>query len=52
VQKVTLAEARYPGWLERLLTHPVNSLDGYAEMSRLLTEEKSAIKGFVEISDL
>ncbi len=52
VQDVALAEARYPGWLGRLLTHPVRGLDGYAEMMRLLTEEESAIKVFIEVNDL
>jgi hypothetical protein len=46
-----LAEAQYPGWLERLLTHPVRGLENYAEMMRLLTEEKSAIKVFVEVGE-
>jgi threonine dehydrogenase-like Zn-dependent dehydrogenase len=50
VQDMALAEAQYPGWLERLLTHPVQGLDNYAEMIRLLTEEKSAIKVFVEVN--
>ena len=51
VQDVALAEAQYPGWLERLLTHPVRGLENYAEMMRLLTEEKSAIKVFVEVGE-
>ncbi|CAN5213692.1 glucose 1-dehydrogenase [soil metagenome] len=51
VQDVALAEAQYPGWLERLLTHPVRGLESYAEMMRLLTEEKSAIKVFVEVGE-
>jgi threonine dehydrogenase-like Zn-dependent dehydrogenase len=50
VQDMALAEAQYPGWLERLLTHPVQGLDNYTEMIRLLTEEKSAIKVFVEVN--
>jgi hypothetical protein len=37
--------------LERLLTHPVRGLGGYAEMIRLLTEEKGAVKVFVEVKD-
>jgi threonine dehydrogenase-like Zn-dependent dehydrogenase len=49
VKDMALAEAQYPGWLERLLTHPVRSLDNYEEMMRLLREEKDAIKVFVEI---
>jgi glucose 1-dehydrogenase len=47
---MALAAAQYPGWLERLLTHPVYGLDNHAEMIRLLTEEKSAIKVFVEVN--
>src|SRR5919199_462079 len=50
VQDMALAEAQYPGWLERLLTHPVQGLDNYEEMIRLLTEEKSAIKVFVLVN--
>src|ERR671928_1942355 len=50
VQDMALAVAQYPGWLERLLTHPVYGLDNYAEMIRLLTEEKTAIKVFVEVN--
>lgn len=50
VRDMALAAAQYPGWLERLLTHPVYGLDNYAEMIRLLTEEKGAIKIFVEVN--
>ncbi len=46
---MALAEAQYPGWLKDLLTHPVRGLDNYKEMMRLLTEEKEAIKVFVEV---
>jgi threonine dehydrogenase-like Zn-dependent dehydrogenase len=49
VQDMALAEAQYPGWLKDLLTHPVRGLDNYEEMMRLLTEEKEAIKVFVEV---
>jgi hypothetical protein len=51
VQDMALAEAKYPGWLGRLLTHPVEGLDNYGEMIRLLAEEKAAIKVFVEVKD-
>lgn len=50
VRDMALAAAQYPRWLERLLTHPVYGLDNYAEMIRLLTEEKGAIKIFVEVN--
>src|SRR5215217_6691556 len=49
VQDMVLAEAYYPGWLERLLTHPVNGLDNYEEMIHLLTEE-NAVKAFVKVN--
>jgi threonine dehydrogenase-like Zn-dependent dehydrogenase len=51
VYDMALAETQYPGWLARLLTHPVRGLENYAEMIRLLTEEKNAIKVFVEVAD-
>ncbi len=50
VRDMALAEARYPGWLGRLLTHRVQGLDNYEEMIRLLTEEKDAVKVFVEVA--
>ena len=50
VQSMAFAEASYPGWLKRLLTHPVRGLENYTEMMRLLTEDKSVIKVFAEIS--
>ncbi len=49
VQDMALAEALYPGWLKRLLTHPVQGLENYREMIRLLTEVKGAIKVFVQV---
>ncbi len=42
--------AEYPGWLDRLLTHPVDGLENYAEMMRLLTEGKDVIKVFVDVA--
>jgi threonine dehydrogenase-like Zn-dependent dehydrogenase len=50
VQDMALAEAHYPSWFARLLTHPVIGLDNYEEMIRLLTEEKNAVKVFVEVN--
>jgi hypothetical protein len=51
VQDMALAEEMYPGWLKRFLTHPVHGLDNYAEMMRLLMEEKNAIKVYVEVAE-
>ncbi len=44
------AELQYPGWLSKLLTHPVEGLKNYQKMIQLLTEEKSAIKVFVNVA--
>lgn len=50
VQDMALAAVQYPGWLKQLLTHPVHGLDQFAEMIRLLVEEKNAIKVYVEVA--
>lgn len=50
VYDLARAELEFPGWLSKLLTHPVDGLDNYEEMMRLLTEEKGAIKVFVNVS--
>jgi len=44
------AQAFYPGWLDRLLTTPVRGLENYEEMLRHLTEDKEAIKVYVEVA--
>jgi threonine dehydrogenase-like Zn-dependent dehydrogenase len=44
------AYAFYPGWLEKLLTHPVEGLDNYEQMLRELTEARDAIKVFVQVA--
>jgi threonine dehydrogenase-like Zn-dependent dehydrogenase len=44
------ANAFYPGWLDKLLTTPVPGLESYEQMLRELTENKDAIKVFVEVS--
>jgi threonine dehydrogenase-like Zn-dependent dehydrogenase len=44
------AELEFPGWLSKLLTHPVEGLERYEEMMRLLTTAKDAIKVFVNVS--
>lgn len=46
------SSAQFPGWLTKLLTHPVKGLDRYEEMMRLLTEARDAIKVYVEVAEL
>ncbi len=45
------AEAAYPGWLSKLLTHPVKGIENYQELIRILFEEKEAIKAYLMISE-
>lgn len=44
------AESEYPGWLKRLLTHPVKGLENYQQLFDQLTNAKGAIKVFCEIA--
>ncbi len=46
------AEMAYPGWLGRLLTHPIKGLENYQELMRTLTEAKDAIKVYCEVAPL
>ena len=52
VRDMAHAEAEYPGWLERLLTHPVRGLENYSELLEKLTSAKGAIKVFCEVAPL
>ncbi len=50
VDDLIKAQALFPGWLDQLLTTPIEGLDGYEEMIRALTEDRDAIKVFVEVA--
>jgi len=52
VRDMAQGEAEYPGWLGRLLTHPVKGLESYRELFETLTTAKGAIKVFCEVSGL
>jgi glucose 1-dehydrogenase len=52
VRDMAQAEAQYPGWLARLLTHPVKGLENYAELFDKLTTAKGAIKVFCGVAAL
>lgn len=51
VRDMALAEAEYPGWLQRLLTHPVKGLENYTTLFQKLTTPNSAIKVFCEVAE-
>ena len=44
------AELEFPGWLPKLLTHPVIGLEHYQEMMQTLTMDRGAIKVFVNVA--
>ena len=52
VKDLAQSEAEYPGWLSRLLTHPVRGLENYQELFAKLTNPNGAIKVFCEVADL
>jgi threonine dehydrogenase-like Zn-dependent dehydrogenase len=49
VADLAQAEAEYPGWLRRLLTHPVRGLDNYHQLFAHLENPNGAIKIFCEV---
>ncbi len=52
VRDLAQAEAEYPGWLERLLTHPVKGLENYRELFDKLLNPNGAIKVYCQVADL
>ncbi len=51
IEDMALGEVMYPGVLEKILTSPVDGLDNYAEMMRLLVEDDSALKVYVNVAN-
>src|SRR5437867_61798 len=51
VRDLAQAEAEYPGWLRRLLTHRVLGLENYKELFDNLLNPNGAIKVFCEVAD-
>jgi threonine dehydrogenase-like Zn-dependent dehydrogenase len=45
------AESQYPGWLSRLLTHPVKGLENWKLLLETLTTAKGAIKVYCEVAE-
>jgi hypothetical protein len=50
VDDLIKAEAVFSGWLTKLLTTPIRGLESYDEMIRALTEDRDAIKVYVEVA--
>jgi threonine dehydrogenase-like Zn-dependent dehydrogenase len=51
IADLALGEVTYPGVLERILTHPVEGLDSYSEMMRLLVDENAALKVYMNVAE-
>ena len=52
VRDLVHAESAYPGWLAKLLTHPVRGLERYDDLFAHLTRPDGAIKIFCEVAPL
>ena len=50
VKDMAQAESEFPGWLGKLLTHPVRGLDNYRQLFDALNGAKGAIKVYCEIA--
>jgi hypothetical protein len=44
------AHLTWPGWLEKLLTHPVPGLENYERLIETLTTGNDVIKAYCEVS--
>ena len=51
VRDMAQAELEHPGWLGRLLTHPVKGLENHPELFARLASPQGAIKIFCEVAD-
>jgi glucose 1-dehydrogenase len=51
VRDMAHAESEYPGWLKRLLTHPVQGLENYGRLFEHLRNPNGAIKIYCEVGD-
>jgi threonine dehydrogenase-like Zn-dependent dehydrogenase len=49
IKDLALGEMMYPGVIGRILTNPVDGLENYRELMRLLVEEKSALKVYMNV---
>lgn len=51
ISDLALGDVTFPGVIPKILTHAVEGLDGYAEMMRLLVEDKDALKVYVNVAE-
>jgi threonine dehydrogenase-like Zn-dependent dehydrogenase len=51
IRDLALGEMMFAGVIQRILTNPVNGLDNYREVMRLLVEDRTALKVFVNVAE-
>ncbi len=51
VKDLAQCEAQFPGWLSRLLTHPVDGLENFERLFELLTMGKGVIKAYCRVAE-
>lgn len=51
IADLALGEVTWPGVIQKILTTPVQGLDNYREMMRLLVEDREALKVYVEVAE-
>jgi len=51
ISDLALGEVTFPGVLEKILTNPVDGFENYAEMMRLLVEDRDALKVYVNVAE-
>ena len=51
IRDLALGEVMYPGVLERILTNPIDGFENYQELMRLLVEEPTALKVYMNVSE-
>ena len=51
IRDLALGEVMFPEVIQKILTSPVDGLDGFKEMMRLLVEDKDALKVYVNVAE-
>ena len=51
IKDLALGEVMYPGVIEKILTNPVDGIENYAEVMRLLVEDSDALKVYMNIAE-
>jgi threonine dehydrogenase-like Zn-dependent dehydrogenase len=50
IKDLALGETTYPGVIQKILTNPVDGIENYSQMIRLLVEDREALKVYVNVA--